>query len=102
MTDRLKLHKALCDALGPNVHVYFQPPESIKMKYPAFRYNYAGANRLFADGKTFVSHDIYEGTLIESGSESLYNNKILELPYVRLGRVYTSNNLTHYSYTIQI
>lgn len=102
MTDRLKLHKALCDALGPKVNVYFQPPESMKMKYPAFRYNYAGVNRQFADGKAFVSHDIYEGTLIESGSESVYNAKILELPYVRPGRVYIANNLTHYSYTIQI
>ena len=32
MDRRLKLHEELCDILGSR-NVYFQPPETVKMKY---------------------------------------------------------------------
>ena len=34
---RLELHEILCTILGSR-NVYFQPPESIKMNYPAIVY----------------------------------------------------------------
>lgn len=100
--SRIKLDDDLRALFGPKVNIYFQPPESMKMKYPAFRYRYIGTNRKFANGKPFISNDLYEGMLIVSGSESVYSKKLLEMPYVHLDRVYTANNLTHYSYTITI
>ena len=38
LNDRLALHELLCEKLGSR-NVYFQPPESIKMKYPAIVYS---------------------------------------------------------------
>ena len=37
-TNRLELHELLVTILG-NRNVYFQPPSSIKMKYPAIVYS---------------------------------------------------------------
>ena len=37
MASRLKLHEELVEVLGSR-YVYFQPPESIKMNYPAIVY----------------------------------------------------------------
>ena len=38
MRNRLDLQKIFEDILGSK-NVYFQPPESLKMKYPAIRYS---------------------------------------------------------------
>ena len=37
MKTRYELHEFLCEILGSR-NVYFQPPESVKMKYPAIVY----------------------------------------------------------------
>ena len=73
MNDRLKLHEILCEALGSR-NVYFQPPSSIQMKYPAIVYSRSNINKK--------------------------NANILEIPYCSYGRHYVSDNLNHDSFTI--
>ena len=38
MRDRLDLHECLCKILNSN-NVYFQPPENVRMNYPAIVYS---------------------------------------------------------------
>ena len=52
MASRLELHEALCKVLGSR-NVYFQPPEDIKMNYPAIEYSRASIDN------TFANNDVY-------------------------------------------
>ena len=65
MSRRLKLHNALCDILscpnkGPECRAYFQPPSSVKMKYPAIVYALDDIENTFAnDGGLFVCEKVF-------------------------------------------
>ena len=48
MASRLNLHNELIKMLGTN-NVYYQPPESIKMKYPAIVYSKSNIRSTFAN-----------------------------------------------------
>ena len=51
---RLELHELLCGLLGSR-HVYFQPPESVKMRYPAIVYNLDYIENKHADDGVYLS-----------------------------------------------
>jgi hypothetical protein len=95
---RLKLHEALCVILGSR-HVYYDPPESIVMKYPAIVYSKARINDAFADNKKYLGKVSYEGTLIRKDDDDDILDRILELPYTTFGRAFTSSNLHHDTFT---
>lgn len=44
MGTRLELQNKLEELLGSR-HVYFQPPESVKMEYPAIKYSMTGIKK---------------------------------------------------------
>ena len=48
MDKRLKLQSNLEKLLGSK-HVYYQPPASLKMEYPAIRYSKSNINSRHAD-----------------------------------------------------
>ena len=83
MSRRLKLHNALCDILscpnkGPECRAYFQPPSSVKMKYPAIVYALE-----------------YSVTVIDSDPDSSLVGKVASMPTSRFNRHYTKDNLNH-------
>lgn len=92
---RLKLHKKLCDILGSR-NVYYQPPESVKLKYPAIVYS-RGSNRKFnADNRKYFSKDAYEVTFICKDPDSDIPDKIEdELTRIRRQTRYTADGLYH-------
>ena len=53
MKNRLDLHKIFQDILGSK-NVYFQPPESIKMKYPAIKYSLDDIDKLSGDNIAYA------------------------------------------------
>ena len=59
MNRRLELHNILVGLLGSN-HVYYQPPESLKMEYPCIRYNRSNINSGRADNINYrnMNHPI--------------------------------------------
>lgn len=59
MNSRLDLHAKLVELLGSN-HVYFQPPESIQMKYPCFVYERSYMDTDNADDTNYIDHMRYE------------------------------------------
>ena len=99
MASRLKLQSELEELLGSR-NVYFQPPESVKMKYPAIRYSLARIENIHADDLSYKQLTAYELTLIDYNPDSLYVSKILQLPYCRFDRSYPADNLNHFTFAI--
>jgi hypothetical protein len=58
MASRLKLQEELEKILGSN-NVYFQPPASVKLKYPCIIYNLDTTFIRRADNKMFMSYNRY-------------------------------------------
>ncbi len=97
--SRLKLHEILVTILGSR-HVYFQPPENIKLTYPCIVYGLSGADVRFADNKIYTRFKRYTITVIDENPDSEIPDKIAELPMCRFDRYFTSDNLNHYSFDL--
>lgn len=91
---RLELHEKLCEILGSR-NVYFQPPESIKMKYPCIRYERSGINTEYADNKAYRKLKQYTITVIDRDPDSELIDRVLELPFSSFSRHYVADNLNH-------
>ena len=96
---RSELSVLLRETLGSS-HVYFQPPESIKMTYPAIVYALDGIKTVHADDGVYLSHRRYSVTVIDKNPDSILVEKMLALPYCSFNRYYTSDHLNHFVFTL--
>ena len=94
MASRLKLQNLLESILGSR-NVYYQPPESIKIKYPAIIYSRNNIDNNFADDIVYMQNHTYQIIVIDANPDSEIVNKISKLPMCRYNRHYTSDNLNH-------
>lgn len=94
MGSRLELQNLLESILGSR-NVYYQPPESIKIKYPAIIYSRNNIDNNFADDIVYMQNHTYQITVIDANPDSEIVNKISKLPMCRYNRHYTSDNLNH-------
>ena len=99
MGQRVDLHKKLCDILG-TTNVYFQPPETIKIKYPCIIYERSSNNVKFADDNPYTTRRRYTLTVIDKDPDSELPDKISMLPLCTSDRMFTSDNLNHYVFDI--
>lgn len=94
MADRLSLQRTLEELLGsPNV--YYQPPASLVMKYPAIRYSKKSIDCEHANNKPYLRGNTYEIIVIDDKPDNSVINKLLELPYCSFVTHYVANNLNH-------
>lgn len=94
MASRLDLQNKLEGLLG-NRNVYYQPPESLKMEYPAIRYSKSIISSRHADDVKYTNFTRYEIIVIDRKPDNDVIQKILELPHSSFDRHYVSNNLNH-------
>lgn len=95
MASRLDLHEELCTILGSR-NVYFQPPEKQLMRYPCIRYSLAGIDQKFADDKTYNRTNRYEITVLETQSDSVIHEAIMDhFEMCSFDRSYVADNLYH-------
>lgn len=99
MASRLNLQTKLEEILGSR-NVYYQPPASVKMKYPAIVYRRKDIDTRFANNVVYMQSSSYEVVLIDKNPDSEFVDKILRLPYCSYDRHYTSDNLNHDVFTI--
>lgn len=100
MADRLELHEELCGVLGSR-NVYFQTPESVKMKYDAIRYALGGKTIVRANNKAYRSTNQYEGVVITKDPDTTIPDKLIaRFEMCSVGRPYVADNLHHYPFTI--
>lgn len=94
MASRLELHSKLLELLGLN-HVYYQPPESLKLEYPAIVYSKSKIETTKANNSTYLKRLRYDITVIDKRPDNPVIDKLMELPYCSYDRSYKSDNLNH-------
>lgn len=97
MASRLNLHEELCEILESR-SVYFQPPESVRMEYPAIRYELSKVDAEYADNMRYTQVVCYELTVIDKNPDTDIPSRILQhFQYCSFDRSYVSDNLNHYA-----
>lgn len=99
MGSRLKLQTLLEELLGSR-NVYYQPPSSVSMKYPAIVYSRYDILNDFADNSVYAQHTAYQVTVIDKNPDSEYVKKVSMLPSCSFDRHYTADNLNHDVFTL--
>lgn len=105
MDKRLELHELLCSIVNitepdGDRHVYYQPPESFKIKYPSVIYYRSNIVNSHANNSIYKQSFSYELTVIDEDPDSEIVKLISALPRCRFNRHYTSDNLNHDVFTI--
>lgn len=91
---RLTLQTKLEDLLGSK-HVYYQPPENLKMEYPAIRYSKSDEEDIYANNIKYLSMSVYDLVVIDKKPDNPVIKKLLELPYSEFDRHYVADGLNH-------
>lgn len=99
MADRLELQSLLEELLGSR-NVYYQPPESIKMQYPAIKYSKQIIRSTYANDGKYSMKDCYQLMVIAKSPDNPVIKKLLALPYCSYDRYYVADNLNHDVLTI--
>lgn len=94
MGRRLELHEVLCEALGSR-NVYFQPPESMKLSYPAIVYNRQNRDVTPADNLSYIGEWVYQVVVVDKNPDSPIVERVADLPLTRYVRSFKSDNLNH-------
>lgn len=95
MARRLELHEKFCTLLGTR-NVYFQPPESVKLKYDCIVYNTSDRNDLRADDTQYRGFVGYDVMFIHRDPDSEIPATMLNsFTRIRYSRSFTSDNLHH-------
>lgn len=99
MSSRLDLHAALKTIPGV-AEVYFQPPESVKLKFPCIVYhmNYIQSDK--ADDLKYLLRKQYVVTVIDKNPDSPIVQELLQFMYCSFDRGYTADNLNHFVFTL--
>lgn len=99
MRAREQLQVLLEQLLGSR-NVYFQPPESIKLKYPAIVYSRSDIRNNFADNSVYNQTKAYQIIVIDANPDSKIVDKVAALSLCSFDRHYTSENLNHDVFTL--
>lgn len=94
MASRLELQTKLEELLGSR-NVYYQPPESVKMEYPAIRYSKKKPDTKYANNKVYMKTNCYEIIVISRKPDEPIIGKLEELPMCEWDNHYTADNLNH-------
>ena len=81
-------------------NVYFQPPENVRINYPAIVYSLGTVNKLYANNNAYKFLTAYTVVLIDKNPDSEFIDKISSLPLCQFDRPYKSDNLNHYVFTL--
>lgn len=96
---RVDLQNLLEDILGSR-NVYFQPPASVQMSYPAIVYSLANIQNTSADNLTYMQEIAYQVTVIDEDPDSDISRAVSLLPSCRFDRFFATDDLNHFVYTI--
>lgn len=97
--SRVQFQTILETILGTD-HVYFQPPESVKMKYPAIVYSVNDLDKKEADNLVYLKHHIYRVVYIDMLPVSPVLEKLENMVNSKYINSYVSDNLNHTTFEI--
>lgn len=99
MASRLELHEKLCEILGSR-NVYFQPPSSVRLNYPAIIYSRKDIDNQYADDLVYKQDIAYTVIVIDPNPDSEIVVEVSRLPTCRFDRNYKADNLNHDVFTL--
>ena len=94
MGTRLDLQRQFEEILGSK-NVYYQPPETMKLKYPCIIYSLADIYTRNADDKHYTVQKSYNITVISRDPDNTIAESLLNLPKTNFDRRYVADNLYH-------
>jgi hypothetical protein len=99
MAERADLSAIFKGILGSD-NVYFSPPASIKMRYPAIVYRRKNIGNAHANDSVYRQLLEYQVTVIDPNPDSEIVRKVSVLPYCRFDRHYAADGLNHDVFSI--
>lgn len=100
MASRLFLHEELCDLLD-STNVYYNPPASVKIKYPCIKYSLTGVDHKRANDAIYKNTNRYEIIVIDGNPESdIFSKLLTHFKMCKFDRQYVSDNLYHFVLTL--
>jgi len=99
MASRLALQLKLEELLGSR-NVYYQPPATVKMNYPAIVYSRDIIKSTHANNEVYNTQIAYEIMVIDRDPDSIIIGKVATLPGCKFTRNYTVDNLNHDAFTL--
>lgn len=99
MASRLDLQNLLESILGSE-NVYYQPPSSVLMKYPAIVYTRDDLLNTHANNGVYTQNTAYRVTIIDKNPDSQYVTAVSKLPMCNYDRHYVLDNLNHDVFTL--
>lgn len=90
--SRKQLQKMLAEQLD-TTNVYFQPPESLKMEYPAIVYKLSDIDNKMANNSVYKQNKAYDITVIDNDPDSKLVEKMSML--ATFITQFTLDNLYH-------
>lgn len=94
MKTRAELQEKL-EELFDSDNVYYQPPSTKEIEYPAIKFSKSRIDTLKANDSTYAKHKRYEIIVIDKKPDNPVIDKLLDLPYCSYDRNYKADNLNH-------
>lgn len=92
MASRIELQSELETILGTR-NVYFQPPESIKMNYPAIIYQLDDIDTTKSDNLNYRIKNKYSIKYVDKNPDNDIVRQLLDLPHCSYDRRFVADNL---------
>lgn len=99
MAPRPELHIMLETLLGTS-QVYFQPPPSIDMQYPAIVYHLDDVDTEYANDFPYRREKRYQVTVIDRDPDSPIPDKVGALQMCAFNRFFTADGLNHFVFQL--
>lgn len=100
MNNRLLLHDKLKELFGID-NVYYQPPNSTMIKYPCIIYKLNNVKVDYANNIIYKHLNNYDITFIyKKPADNIIDEMFKNFNMCSLSRVYVSDNLNHYAFSL--
>ena len=80
--------------------VYYNPPSSVRMSYPAIVFSRSKIGNTFANNYIYRQTYQYEVTVIDEDPDCKYADKVSKLPMCTHNHSFVSENLYHNVFTL--
>lgn len=92
--------QAVFEEILDSRNVYYNPPASVKMNYPAIVFSRSRIDKKNANNTAYIRNYRYEVTVIDRDPDCKYIDSILCLPMCTFDRNFVSDNLHHTTFTL--
>lgn len=100
LEERSQELQLIFEALLGSRNVYYNPPPSVQMRYPAIVYSRSDIDNVFANDAVYVQNYRYEVTVIDEDPDCKYADIVSKLPQCSFNRHFVSDNLHHHVFNL--